>query len=214
MAGNYDHILYANQEQADAGRPWYWGDPTKEAAFAKQQRARDDKKKFDRDLAKWDSVQGEFTDRMRRGFQNSSELQAARQQRGVQSQTNQFIRQRGLEGGMGADIFATTQNQLAGAVASAQADFDVQLNSLIQQERSAFIRGEFDFFNRMALIGRQGEIQKDIMQFQQNLQRDQGTWDTWMTALKWGGALALSYFYPAAAPALLGAAAGSESDKG
>ncbi len=161
------------------------------------------KAQADEDLRKFTESQGHFVDIMRRGFQSSSELAAARQQRGVQSNVNQFTQRRGLEGGIAADIAGNAQAQLAGQVAQAQLDFDTQINQLLHQERAAFVQGQFDFFNRMRFLERQGEIQKDLLRFQMNLQRDQQAFDMWNNALSLGGQLAVTWLFPPAGAAII-----------
>ncbi len=63
--------------------------------------------------------------------------------------------------------------QLAGQTAQAQADFASALAQAQARDRAAFLRGEFDFFHSMQAMQAQADINRELMQFQSDLQRDQ-----------------------------------------
>jgi len=131
--------------------------------------------RFDKDLARYDAEAQKYTQQLQNAFRTQSETSQGLAQRGTQATVNQFLQRRGIDstrGGLGASLASSTQAQLQGQTMQAQQTFSSTLYGLMQQQRNAFINGEFDFFRRIDMMGYEAELQKDILRFQARLQSD------------------------------------------
>ena len=129
--------------------------------------------KFKRELRMFDKEQGQFTEALRRGFRTSTELTAARGQRGVERNVGQFFARQGLgQSGLSGMGMSVVQGNIAGEMQQAQNQFEQALNMSLQQERSGFIRGEFDFFHRLSQMQYEEQLGEKMAAFQAELQRD------------------------------------------
>jgi len=144
---------------------------------------------FQRNLAIYDTESQKYRDQVMRAFQGSAELNAARQQRGVQAGVNQYLARRGIAGesGLGASLAASTQGQLASQVSQATSDFNSTLLSAMRAERNAFINGEFDFWHRLQVMDYGAQLQKDIISFQNKLAQDNAFRDAFFSVMGLGG---------------------------
>jgi hypothetical protein len=129
--------------------------------------------KFKRELRWFDEEQGQFTEALRRGFRTSTEFTAARQKRGVEQGVGRYFARRGLgESGFEGQGAATAFGNIALASQGAQNQFEQALNMSLSQERSGFIRGEFDFFHRLSQMQYEEQLGEKMAAFQAQLQRD------------------------------------------
>lgn len=142
-------------------------------------------------LALYDKQAQKYREDLTRLFGQQTELNVARQQAGVQSNLAQFLQRRGIAGesGLAASLTASTQGRLASEASQTQANFSTRLLSAMQQQRDAFINGEFDFFRRIDLMGYEAQLQKDLMRFQAKLNSDLSARDLFLGTVGTLGAL-------------------------
>jgi hypothetical protein len=165
--------------------------------------------RFNKDLARYDIESRRYRDELLKAFGLQTQTSVGLAQRGTQATVNQFLARRGVDatrGGLGASLQQSAQQQLQGQALGAQQAFSTQLLGLAQQQREAFVRGEFDFFRRIDLMGYEAELQKDILRFQQKIQNDLSFRDILMGVLGLGGQVVGSLIGGPVAGAAAGAA--------
>ena len=168
--------------------------------------------KFKRELRWFDEEQGQFTEALRRGFRTSTELTAARQQRGVERNVGQFFAQQGLsQSGLSGMGMSVVQGNIAGEVQQAQNQFENALNMSLSQERSGFIRGQFDFFHRLSQMQYQEQLDEQMAAFQAELQRDAQRAGMFDRMLNLGGQVLANFIPGGVGPAIAGLFGGGNS---
>ena len=171
-----------------------------------------DRERRQRELAEWDVEQNKFTEALRRGFRTSTEFTAARQKRGIEQDVGRHFARRGLgESGFEGQGAATAFGNLAGQAQGAQNQFENALNMSLQQDRSGFIRGQFDFFHRLDAMRLGNELNMQMAEFQANLQRDLQRAGMFDRMLNLGGQVLANFIPGGVGPAIAGLFGGGNS---
>jgi hypothetical protein len=176
---------------------------------------------FNRDMARYDAESMKYRDQLLAMFGQNVDVATGLAQRGTQAGVNQFLARRGIDarrGGLGASLMATAQGQLQGQGAQAKTNFSAQLAQAQAQWRDDFTKREFAYFQHLEQMQIQADIQRDLMRFQAELQKDQAKWAAFGDVLKLGGAALLTIgtggaAAPAAA-AMLGQSTGAMGPAG
>jgi hypothetical protein len=132
---------------------------------------------FQRKLAEFAAQQQQFAGRLTADQKTSSEYAGAQQVGGVAAQTNLEGMRRGLGDEYTAALGADAQTKLRSQVLGSQLSFQERLGQLMYAEQMGFVRGEFDFMNRLQAMNYQNELAKDLARFQANLANDIGMRD-------------------------------------
>jgi hypothetical protein len=138
---------------------------------------------FNRELGVYDTEQNKHRSELERLFGTSADVQSGLAQRGLMSQTQQFLQRRGIapNSELAASIAASSESKLSGQVLGAKTDFSSKLSLLIAQNRDAFINHEFDFLHRLSIMDKQFDMDKEIMRLQQQFQADRDRWGMFNT---------------------------------
>lgn len=134
-----------------------------------------------------------YVDQLRQSAQAAAELNAARQQRAVQRNVTLGLAHRGIEGGLAGSIAGVAQSQLAGETAQTLANFDQQMNQIMQQQAAGFLTNEYGFFHQLQAMRYQTTLQEELMAAQARLQADQNRWSSWAGVLSGAAKIVAGY---------------------
>jgi hypothetical protein len=135
------------------------------AAYLEMRRKQEFRKKlraYDEEALKW-------RDQRLSDFSSRADYEAARQVGGISAVTGLEAQRRGLGDTFAAALDAQGQAQLRSEVVSSNLDFASKLGQLQYADRMGFVRGEFDFMNRLQAMNYANELSKDLARFQSNL---------------------------------------------
>lgn len=181
-------------------------------ALLRYQRERTKIGKFNRDLSLYDEEAQKYRDELLRSFREATGVGVGLASRGVMATTEQALARRGIDttrGGLGASLQTSAQTALQSAGLQQNLSFTARLAEVMQQQRESFVRGEFDFFRRIELMGYEAELQKELLRFQQSLQSDLGFRDVFNQVMRLGGAVVGSILFPGVGTAAGAAIGGS-----
>jgi len=103
-----------------------------------------------------------------------------------------FEQQAGRRGLTGSGVEQAGFQALSGQASQNIAAFQTKLAIAQQQEQAAFKRGEFEFFNQIALLHERGEIERHLLRFQAQLAADQQSNNLFGQILQTGATIALA----------------------
>lgn len=124
------------------------------------------------DLKFLDTEQAAQYDKLTRSFRTATEQDAAALSEPIQRQTRMNLLTAGLQGGLAESIAAREAGNLASQAARAQNRFGSALLNAQNAAREQFIAGEFSFYQAMQLATHNADLQRNLLEFQYELQRD------------------------------------------
>lgn len=176
------------------------------------------RKQFREKMNTYDQKALKFRDNLTRDFRTTSNYEGAQQAGGVAAATNLEGMRRGLGDEFTGALNSDAQARLRSQVLSSQLSFEQKLGQLMYGERMGFVKGEFDFINRLTAMNYGNELSKDLARFQANLQNDIGMRDILGSIAELGGAAIGGMFGgptgAAAGGSLAGGAFGQASEYG
>lgn len=158
------------------------------------------KQEFRKKLAAYDAEALKYRDNMTRDFRTASEYAGAQQAGGVAAATNLEGMRRGLGDEFTGALNSQEQGRLRSQVLGSQLSFEEKLGQLMYGERMGFVKGEFDFMNRLAAMNYGNELSKDLARFQANLANDIGMRDILGGIADLGGIAVGSWLMPGGRP--------------
>lgn len=124
-------------------------------------------------LAEYDAYTSGQHEKLLQGFRQYAETGAGRALGGILRQQELGAARRGIQfSGLAARGAAGAQAQLYGQAQEMQGAFASRLGMLAQQNRDAFLRGEFGFMNEIAKLELSYQFQRDLLKLQAKLQKD------------------------------------------
>lgn len=129
--------------------------------------------RFDEDLATFDATQQGQLQKLTDSFRAANEQQLAFASAPLQTQTQRGLLSAGIEGGLAQSIAAQQQTNLASVGLQAQSQFASDIRGAQNQNREAFVAGEFSFFQNVETMLLKFDLNKELIRFQAQLEADQ-----------------------------------------
>lgn len=131
-----------------------------------------EKRQLARDLSKYDEYTREFRDVATSDFKRRSEYLGAQQIGATMAGVGLEGARRGLGEEFTGALTSEATTRLRSQVLGGQLSFEQAINLNIEDRRLGFLEGTLDFFRDLQKMRVSADIQKDLLRFQAELQKD------------------------------------------
>lgn len=148
-------------------------------------------------LAQYDANASPYLKQLQQQFGQQVQYGIGQASGNVMAGINQFLSRRGIDprrGGIGASLQAQQLGALQQQGAQAQMSFSNQLLQHLQTDRNAVLTGTLSFFQALDKMNYNNELNKNMLDFQQNIQRDNARWQALGSVLGLGGQVLTGMF--------------------
>lgn len=119
----------------------------------------------------------------RDAFRRATDISVARQIRGVEGRAQALIDRLGLSEGMAAQTLVGAEAMLGGLGIEKMANFDAQMETIMQAQEMGFLQNQFDFFNEIVRMRFNTDFEKEIMSHRAKLEKDIQRQQQWGNAI-------------------------------